>query len=255
MSNYELGKESFKVLTGDLVNVFITSNITSFTSEKRFDKSITIMDLKSKLELITGASAGVMYVTVFDKEDKQVCSLQDDLAIFGSFPVDDGMRLHIEDASRTKGEFENVASVKKFELDQEDYSKREDTVRAYLVKNKLGKYNEEEMAQLAKEREEREEAERKLVEGKGIVGGARAEVTVLGAAKRRGTIRFVGEVHFQPGLWVGVQYDEPTGKNDGSVGGTRYFQCQNKYGGFVKPGTVEVGNFPEEELDFSDGEM
>merc|ERR1712226_472304 len=131
---------------------------------------------KSKLELITGASAGGMNVTVFDKDDKQVCSLQDDLAIFGSFPVDDGMRLHIEDASRTKGEFENVASVKKFELDHEDYSKREDTVRAYLVRNRLGKYNEEEMAHLAKEKEEREAAERRLVEEKGIVGGARAEV-------------------------------------------------------------------------------
>jgi tubulin-folding cofactor B len=53
--------------------------------------------------------------------------------------------------------------------------------------------------------------------------------------------RFVGSVHFQPGMWVGVQYDEPTGKNDGSVGGTRYFTCQQKYGGFVRPNVMEVG--------------
>ena len=36
-------------------------------------------------------------------------------------------------------------------------------MQAYLKKNKLGKYNEEEMAALAKEKEEREAAETKMV--------------------------------------------------------------------------------------------
>jgi len=255
MTDYALGKESFKVVTGDMVTVFITSNITSFTSEKRMDKSITVADLKSKLELICGASAGAMTITVFDKDDRQVCSLEDDNALFGSYHVDDGMRLHVEDSSKTKGEFENVDKVEKFELGKEEYSKRTDTVQAYLKKNKLGKYNEEEMAALTKEKEEREAAEAKMVEDQGIVDGARAEITIQGAGKRRGTVRFVGPVHFQPGTWVGIQYDEPTGKNDGSVGDTRYFTCQAKYGGFVRPAAVQVGDFPEEDLDFSDGEM
>ena len=76
MTSYELGKETYKVITGDMVNVSITSNITSFTSEKRFDKSITVTELRSKLELICGASAGAMTITVFDKDDKNVCTLQ-----------------------------------------------------------------------------------------------------------------------------------------------------------------------------------
>lgn len=245
----------YKVVTGDLVSVYITSNITSFTSEKRFDKSLTVSDLKSKLEMITGGSAMAMQIAVFDKDDKVICNLDNDNALFGSFPVDNGCRLHVEDNSRIKGEFENTAAVEKFELSKEEYAKKEDTVAAFLKKNKLGKYNEEEMAELAKQKEEREaEEKRTAVEG-GMVEGARCEVTVAGQLNKRGTIRFSGNVHFQPGWWVGVEYDEPSGKNDGSVGGKRYFTCQAKYGGFVKPNAAKVGDFPVEDLDFSDGEM
>ena len=54
-------------------------------------------------------------------------------------------------------------------------------------------------------------------------------------------------------MWIGIQYDEPFGKNDGSVEGKRYFQCQPKYGGFVRVANVTVGDFPEE--GFSDDEI
>lgn len=58
-------------------------------------------------------------------------------------------------------------------------------------------------------------------------------------------MRFVGEVQEIPGVgaWVGVELDEPTGKNDGSVKGTKYFDCKDKYGVFVRAERVEVGDF------------
>lgn len=49
-----------------------------------------------------------------------------------------------------------------------------------------------------------------------------------------GVISFLGTTHFQPGMWVGVELDTPTGKNDGSVQGIPYFQCKPKHGIFVR---------------------
>lgn len=37
-----------------------------------------------------------------------------------------------------------------------------------------------------------------------------------------GVIRYLGETDFAKGEWCGVELDEPLGKNDGAVAGTRY---------------------------------
>nr|XP_006816774.1 PREDICTED: CAP-Gly domain-containing linker protein 1-like [Saccoglossus kowalevskii] len=57
---------------------------------------------------------------------------------------------------------------------------------------------------------------------------------VLVGGTKPGIIQFLGETRFAAGQWAGVVLDEPVGKNDGSVAGVRYFQCEPKKGVFSK---------------------
>uniref|UniRef100_A0A3P8R7A8 CAP-Gly domain-containing protein n=1 Tax=Astatotilapia calliptera TaxID=8154 RepID=A0A3P8R7A8_ASTCA len=58
---------------------------------------------------------------------------------------------------------------------------------------------------------------------------------VLVVGQRTGVVQFYGKTNFAPGLWLGIELDKPSGKNDGSVGGVRYFTCPPKHGVFAPP--------------------
>ena len=68
---------------------------------------------------------------------------------------------------------------------------------------------------------------------------------VVGGAKS-GTLRFLGPTHFAKGEWAGIELEEAQGKNDGSIGGTRYFTCQPSYGIFARPEKLEKAKTKEE---------
>uniref|UniRef100_A0A3P8RLD1 Si:dkeyp-47f9.4 n=1 Tax=Amphiprion percula TaxID=161767 RepID=A0A3P8RLD1_AMPPE len=74
-----------------------------------------------------------------------------------------------------------------------------------------------------------------LCEGSEVRIGER----VLVVGQRTGVVQFYGKTSFAPGLWLGIELDKPSGKNDGSVGGVRYFSCPPKHGVFAPPSHVQ----------------
>ncbi|CAH2222864.1 Hypothetical predicted protein [Pelobates cultripes] len=52
---------------------------------------------------------------------------------------------------------------------------------------------------------------------------------------KTGVVQYLGETQFAPGQWAGVVLDDLVGKNDGSVSGVRYFECQPLQGIFTRP--------------------
>ncbi|CCF50587.1 hypothetical protein NDA11_000188 [Ustilago hordei] len=78
---------------------------------------------------------------------------------------------------------------------------------------------------------------------------SRVKVSNLG----HGEVLFVGQTSFAAGVWVGIELDNPNGKNNGSVQGKRYFECEDGHGVFVRSSQVHLLS-PEEEMHSFDDE-
>ncbi|KAJ6239758.1 ras guanine nucleotide exchange factor i-related [Anaeramoeba flamelloides] len=48
-----------------------------------------------------------------------------------------------------------------------------------------------------------------------------------------GVIKFIGKTNFGEGDWVGCELNEPEGNNNGTIEGTKYFECKPKHGVFI----------------------
>ncbi|KAF9485580.1 tubulin-folding cofactor B [Pholiota conissans] len=226
-----------------VVNVWVSSADTH--SERRIDPHITVAQLKGKLELITGVPVPNQAITLLASEadPRVLATLDDDEKKLGFYGIADWQVLKVVDTNPSTsltGQLTDVTQVDKFELTDVEYAQRRDTVLAFKQRNKVGRFAEKEAS------EEPEVSP----ESYNIPVGARCEIeSQEPGLSKRGTVRFIGTTKFSKGIWVGVEYDEPIGKNDGSVQGEKYFTCSQNYGVFVKPEKVKVGDYPVEDLD------
>eukprot|EP01091_Cochliopodium_minus_P014209 TRINITY_DN4789_c0_g1_i1.p1 TRINITY_DN4789_c0_g1~~TRINITY_DN4789_c0_g1_i1.p1 ORF type:complete len:228 (-),score=84.48 TRINITY_DN4789_c0_g1_i1:55-738(-) len=209
---------------------------------KKYKIDVKISELKDKLYMVVGIEAKNMVLTLEKEEEKGVSTpLDHDNKCLSEFKVVEGncyvLRVKSnseEDINKMRYIFNKNEEVKKYEISEQDYNKREDNFRKFKEKF-IDKKNDEILIHTNE---------------KGAKVGDRCQVLKTGT---RGEVKFVGKTEFSEGLWVGVQLDEPVGKNDGSVNGKRYFNCPKSYGIFIQPDQIEIGDFPEEDI-FSDDE-
>ncbi|KAL9028421.1 MAG: hypothetical protein Q9196_003213 [Gyalolechia fulgens] len=232
------------------IPILVTSPAAS--SERRVNPSWTISQLKAKLEPITGIAPSLQTLTLRlpDHLDGTAISAKDeDRTEIGAWVFPAYAELHVTSSDPALGTaIPPPSSVPKYEMPVETYSSLPDTVLAYKKTHQIGRFDphapalkEKKVTDLWKE-----------IETGKIVLGARCILPP--STTRRGTVAYVGLIPEIPGLgpWVGVKLDEPAGKNDGTVGGNRYFHCEPQYGVFVRPERIQIGDWKELGLDDDD---
>lgn len=216
-----------------------------------------------------------MLLQLKDERGALLAALSDATRKLGYYSPRDGFILHIVDTDPTSmsanGWLEDTSKVEKYVMSEEDYERRDNTYRKY----KQERLREDPTWTLEKEmasrrtragaggpaaadaqppKEKVDDEEHMAAEAAALEVGSRCEVASAEGSKR-GTVRYVGKCEGLPlGWWAGVQYDEPIGRNDGSVKGRRFFDCPPGYGAFVRPNLVSVGDYPpfDEDFEFDD---
>lgn len=229
-------------------------------SERRVTPTWTIQEFKTRLEPITGIPASYQSLRTLAVDGSTWINLAPDSAQVGDsrwgFTRNSEIQVVDLRPPGTRENFSDVSGVDKYIMPEEQYERLDDSVLAWKKKQKLGRFDPsaKSLEQLVEERAEKDRGE---IQRKGIKVGSRCRIN--GSDERRGMVRYVGEIEGLGGdrekgcVWIGVEFDEPVGRNDGSVEvesekghekeKKKVFQTRGKnYGGLVRPEKVEVGD-------------
>ena len=229
IANKESGDSLFQEY---YIKMMITVEGDNFESEKKYLNTILVKDLKMRLELMTGIRSDSMSIELYVNNEKTQLLDNDNLSLSQVMPGDGSinqLRLHILE-NREKIKFDE--EIEKFNLSDENYANRNDSVRKYLMDNKLGPYSK------------KKDVSKYFEEWTGLMNemnvGDKCLVKLIEEPMREATIKFKGTTQFETGPWVGVEFYEPVGRNDGSVRGIRYFECNSNFGAFVRPNKIKL---------------
>merc|ERR1711991_373502 len=185
---------------------------------KLFSKNQTVEDLKKKLERIVGTPPQYMELELRNLDGTVIAKLEQQDQTLDSYNPENGKRLHIvdNDPNQTVLLLQDTSQVEKYTMSDESYNERDVTFKKWKEQNTVNSVNEEHRV------------------------GAKCIVNGNDGSKREGTIRYIGPVADSSNIYIGVEFGQPLGKNDGSAKGKRYFECKANHGSFLKPPMVKM---------------
>ena len=190
-----------------------------------------------------------MRLTLKNAKNEVIAELGNDAMALNMYDFEDYATLYVEFTEENSmiaqlNNYENA--VEKYEMPDEVYDKRENSVRAIKARRRA-EMEARGMVVPGTEAKPEVDPDMDKDEASEISVGDRVELSGEGEESRRGSVVFVGKVQFSHGHWVGIVLDEPTGKNNGSVEGVAYFECDDNYGIFKRASFILplVGDYPE----------
>lgn len=240
-----------------MVSVSIFSDLCYITKE--FSPEVTLSELCNKLYNFTGiapndmklrienvdGNENIIYDKIMRTPDVRPLSTLSGSAI--SITVDDTNSNSLAHKLKDIHNTTSTDGEHLFKLSDAEYAGRTDSVLQWKKQNQLGKFDPKFQEQLEKHRQLQMEKVSNLELNQ------RCSVKTQEQLERRGWLRYIGKIPeiSENDIWCGIEFDEPTGKNNGSFKGTVYFGPVNpNYGGFVKPVNLETGaQFTPFELD------
>ena len=113
------------------------------------------------------------------------------------------------------------------------------------IASNLSNYSQASQQQKSREQRQQQVIQEMAELPEWIKDNTRVIVSTNTVMNKTGHIRFIGPTKFAHGVWIGVELDQPFGKNDGSLNNVRYFTCPENRGVFVKSDKISeyVNNF------------
>lgn len=215
------------------------SHTKTVLAELRFHESSLLCVVKDTLSKKFGTLPEYMKLKLIKQSGEEFpLSQYDEEKTLKELGIEDYDTIHVTDLNPNgilvQNDIDDLSTVKKYEISEEDYNKRPDNVKKFKQKL-MSDPNYKKMVMETQGPSFEEEA-------KEIPVGSRC---LLGDGVRRGEVKYVGKVKdLGFGYFVGIALDEPMGDCNGTFKGKKYFECGEHFGVFVRPNYIKVGDFP-----------